>query len=179
MIGRFASRLGSRLPGQLVAGLILTLLGLWFATEPWRHGYPVADDLVAIEAAAKDAVEIRKRRGAVLRFLVPDPLEVHAVLEPDLRAVRYPDTLPRYEDVKRALASGPATFHLWEDAAGVDDATLVWRLDVRGATLFSLEETVGALKRLRLEAAWLPAGIAVFGLAIVALTLHRRGGRQP
>lgn len=174
MIGRFASRLGNRLPGQRVAGVILTLLGVWFATDPLRHGYPEANDLVAIEAEASGAVEIRKRRGALVRFLVPDPLEVQAVLDPSGRIVRYLDSLPRYREFKSALGSGPATFHVWENAPDPDNATLVWRLDTAGTTLVSVEETVRTLKNARFEAAWLPGGIALFGLAIVVLTLWRR-----
>ncbi len=174
MIGRFASRLGNRLPGQRVAGVILTLLGVWFATDPLRHDYPKANDLVAIEAKASGAVEIRKRRGAFLRFLVPDPLEVQAVLDPGERVVRYLDFLPSYREFKSALGSEFATFHLWENAPDADNATLVWQLDTAGATLISAEETVRALKNARSEAAWLPGGIALFGLAIVVLTFWRR-----
>lgn len=174
MIGRFASRLGTRLPGQLVAGVILTLLGVWFATQPWRHDYPEAHDLVAIETEAFDAIEIRKRRGAVLRFLVSDPLEVQAVLDAGNRIVRYPDSLPRYDDVKSALASGPATYHLWEIASDPENASLVWQFDSGGTTLVSLEETVEALRAARRDAARLPGGIALLGAAIVVVTLWRR-----
>ena len=174
MIGRFASRLGHRLPGQLVAGLILFLAGVWFATDPLRHDYPEAGDLVAVEAEASDAIEIRKRRGAFLRFLVPDPLEVQAMLDPGERIVRYLDSMPRYGELVEALASGPAVFHLWEDAPDEENASLIWQLDAGGRTLVSAEETVRALESSRSEAARLPGGVALFGLAIVALSLRRR-----
>lgn len=173
MIGRFAARLGHRLPGQMVAGTILTIVGAWFFFEPLRHDYPKTEDLVAVEAGVMEAVEIRKRRGAVIRFLVPDPVELQAVLEGDGRIVRYRNDLPHYQKFKEALKSGTHVFHLWIDAADPDDATLVWQLDSGGTTLVSVDDTIQALSDVRAQQMWLPGAIAIFGLAIITLSLWR------
>ncbi len=174
MIGRFAATLGGRLPGQVVAGGILTLVGVWFVLEPLRHDYPAPEDLVAVEDGVAQAMEIRKRRGAVVRFLVPDPFEVQAVLEEDGRVVRYRSDLPHYEEFKEALMSGTHVFHLWTDASEPDDATLVWQFDSGEVTLISVDDTIEALSDARQREAWLPGAIALFGLAIIALSVWRR-----
>ena len=174
MIGRFAATLGGRLPGQLIAGAILTLVGLWFVLEPLRHDYPAPDDLVAVEDGVVEAMEIRKRRGAVVRFLVPDPFELRAVLEADRRIVHYRSDLPHYQEFREALTSGTHVFHLWDDAPEADDATLVWQLDSGEVTLISVDDTIEALSDIRQREAWLPGAIALFGLAIIALTLWHR-----
>lgn len=181
MIGRFAARLGHRLPGQMVAGTILTLVGTWFFYEPLGHDYPMAEDLVAVEAGVVEAVEIRKRRGAVIRFLVPDPLELQAVLEDDRRIVRYRNDLPHYRELKETLKSGTHVFHLWSDASDPDNATLVWQFDSGGTTLISVDDTIQALIEIRARQMWLPGAIAIFGLAIIALSMWRRlsKGRPP
>ena len=179
MIGRFASKLGERLPGQMVAGVILVLLGAWFSLQPIRHDYPHIDDLVAVKADVLQAVEIRKRRGALVRFLIPDPLELQATLGGDGRLVRYSSNLPRYAELKETLKAGTHVFHLWADAPDPDDATFLWQFDSAGSTLLSLEETTGALRQARTQEIWLPAAIMVFGLAIVGLTLWRRRRAHP
>ena len=179
MIGRFAARLGHRLPGHMVAGTILTIVGAWFFYQPLRHDYPMTDDLVAVEAGVADAVEIRKRRGAVIRFLVPDPIELQAVLEGDGKVVRYRNDLPHYRDFKETLKSGTHVFHLWIDASNPDDATLVWQLDSGGTTLVSVDDTIQALKEVREREMWLPGAIAIFGLAIITLSLWRRMSKPP
>ena len=180
MIGRFAARLGHRLPGHMVAGTILTIVGVWFFFQPLRHDYPMAEDLVAVEAGVVEAVEIRKRRGAVIRFLVPDPFELQAVLEGDGRTVRYRNDLPNYREFKDALKSGTHVFHLWIDASDPDDASLVWQLESGGgATLVSANDTIQALKEVREREMWLPGAIAVFGLAIITLSLWRRLPKRP
>ena len=175
MIGRFASRLGKRHPGHRIAGVILTLLGVWFATDPLRHDYPEANDLVAIEAEATGAVEIRKRRGAFLRFLTPDPLEVQAVLDPGKkRSCAISITCRVTANSRAPLDRDPRH--------SISGKTLPIRTTRRlyGSSkqlerpLVSVEETVRALKNARSDAAWLPGGIALFGLAIVVLTLWRR-----
>ncbi len=180
MIGRLAARLGHRLPGQMVAGTILTLVGAWFFCQPLRHDYPEAGDLVALEAGVVEAVEIRKRRGAVIRFLVPDPIEVQAVLEGDGRRVRYRNDLPHYREFKEVLKSGTHVFHLWIDASDPDDAMLVWQLDSGGTTLVSVDDTIRTLIEVRARDMWLSGAIAIFGLAIIALSLRRRlpGGNR-
>ncbi len=177
MIGRFAARLGHRLPGHMVAGTILTLVGAWFIYEPLRHDYPMAEDLVAVEAGVVEAIEIRKRRGAFIRFLVPDPLELQAVLEDDRRVVRYRNDLPHYREFKEALKSGTHVFLLWIDASDPDDATLVWQFDSGGRTLVSLDDTIQTLIEIRARQMWLPGAIALFGLAIIALSMWRRLSR--
>ncbi len=179
MIGRFAARLGHRLPGQMVAGAILTLVGAWFLYQPLRHEYPKAGDLVAIEAGVMEAVEIRKRRGAVIRFLVPDPIELQAVLEGDRRIVRYRNDLPHYPELREVLKSGTHVFHLWIDASDPDDATLVWQLDSGGTTLVSVDDTIQALNDVRARQMWLPGAIAIFGLAIITLSLWHRRPKEP
>ncbi len=179
MIGRFAARLGHRLPGHMVAGTILTIVGAWFFYQPLRHDYPMANDLIAIEAGVVEAVEIRKRRGAVIRFLVPDPFELQAVLEGDGRTVRYRNDLPHYREIKDALKSGTHVFHLWTDASDPDDAALVWQLDSGGTTLVSAEDTTQALKEVRVREMWLPGAIAIFGLTIITLSLWRRRPKGP
>lgn len=179
MIGRFAARLGHRLPGQMVAGTILTLVGAWFFSEPLGHDYPMAEDLVAVEAGVMEAVEIRKRRGAVIRFFVPDPIELQAVLEGDRRIVRYRNDLPYYREFKEALKSGIHVFHLWIDASDPDDATLVWQFDSGGTTLVSVDDTIQALTEIRARQMWLPGAIAIFGLTIIALSMWRRLPKGP
>ena len=158
----------------MVAGTILTIVGAWFFYQPLRHDYPMADDLVAVEATVADAVEIRKRRGAVIRFLVPDPIELQAVLEGDGRIVRYRNDLPHYQEFKEALKSGAQVFHLWIDASDSDNATLVWQLDSGGTTLVSADDTIQSLKEVREQEMWLPGAIAIFGLTIITLSLWRR-----
>ena len=179
MIGRFAARLGRRLPGQMVAGTILTIVGVWFFFQPLRHDYPMAEDLVAVETGVVEAVEIRKRRGAVIRFLVPDPIELQAVLEGDRRIVRYRNDLPHYRELKQTLKSGAHVFHLWIDASDPDDATLVWQLDSGGTTLISVDDTIEALMDVRRRQMWLPGAIAIFGLAIITLSMRRRLPGEP
>ena len=179
MIGRFAARLGHRLPGQMVAGTILTLVGAWFFYQPLRHDYPMAEDLVTVEAGVMEAVEIRKRRGALIRFLVPDPIELQAVLEGDRRIVRYRNDLPHYLELREVLKSGTHVFHLWIDASDPDDATLVWQLDSGGTTLVSVDDTIQALNDVRVRQMWLPGAIAIFGLAIITLSLWRRRRTEP
>ena len=163
----------------MVAGTILTLVGAWFFSEPLRHDYPEADDLVAVEARVKEAVEIRKRRGAVIRFLVSDPVELQAILEGDGRIVRYRNDLPHYQEFKEVLKSGTHVFHLWIDASDPDDATLVWQLDSKGTALVSVDDTIQALMDVREREMWLPGAIAVFGLAIITLSLWRRLPKGP
>lgn len=159
MIGRFAARLGHRLPGHVVAGMILTLVGAWFFYEPLRHDYPMAE-----------AIEIRKRRGAFIRFLGPDPFELQVVLQDDRRIVRYRNDLPHYRELKETLKSGTHVFHLWVDASDPDDATLVWQFDSGGRTLVSFDDTIQTLIEIRARQMWLPGAIAIFGLAIIALS---------
>lgn len=158
----------------MVAGTILTLVGAWFFCQPLLYDYPTAEDLVAVEAGVAEAVEIRKRRGALIRFLVPDPIELQAVLEGDRRIARYRNDLPRYRELKETLKSGTHVFHLWTDASDPDDATLVWQLDSGGTTLVSVDDTVQALIEIRGREMWLPGAIAIFGLAIIALSMWRR-----
>lgn len=179
MIGRFAARLGRRLPGQMVAGTILTFVGAWFFFEPLRHDYPMTEDLVVVETGVVEAIEIRKRRGAFIRFLVPDPFELQAVLEGDGRLVRYRNDLPHYRELKETLKSGTHVFHLWIDASDPDDATLVWQFDSGGTTLVSVDDTIQALIEIRARQMWLPGAIAVFGLTIIALSMWRRLPKGP
>ncbi len=174
MIGRFASRLGDRLPATLVAGAILTALGAWFASDPWRRDYPAAADLVPFEGEAFDAIEVRKRRGALAPFMTDDPLELQAVLNPGERLVLYTSAMPRYEAVKTAVASGPAVYRLWNDAPTEEDRRLIWGLDNDAGSVVAADEAVAGLKEARAGAAQLPAGIGVFGLALLWLGLRAR-----
>ncbi len=174
MIGRFASRLGGRLPGILVAGVILLIMGLWFASEPLRHSYPVADELVPIEADARNVVELRKRRGAFLRFLMSDPLELRATLENGSIVILYRNTMANYDAVKKAVVSGPATYFLWSAATRDEDRQTVWQLETEDGTVVSFDDTISSLKESRINAALLPGGIAMFGLVLSALGWRAR-----
>ena len=163
----------------MVAGTILTFVGAWFFCQPLFHDYPTAKDLVAVEAGVADAIEIRQRRGAVIRFLVPDPIELQAVLEGDGRIVRYRNDLPHYREIKETLKSGTHVFHLWIDASDPDDANLVWQFDSGGTTLVSVDDTSQALMEIRAGEMWLPGAIAIFGLAIITLSMWRRLPKRP
>ena len=175
MIGRFASRLGRRLPATLVAGAILALMGAWYATAPLRASYPAPRALIPFHGQAFDAIEVRKRRGAFLRFLTADPLEFQAALAPGERIVLYDNAMPRYDQVKAAALAGDATYHLWEEAPDERERLLIWQLDGADGRVVSREETVAALKASRSEAALLPAAVALAGLALAALGWRARG----
>jgi len=175
MIGRFAGGLGRHLPATLVAGAILAAMGTWFATDPLRHAYPATSDLEAFEGQAFDAIEVRRRRGAFLRFLVPDPLEFQAVLRPGERIVLYYNSMPGYDAVKAAVGEGvPLTFRLWADAEDEENQLIIWGLDGADGTVVSPGETVAGLKASRASAAWLPGAIAAFGFMLIALGLNAR-----
>lgn len=174
MIGRFASRLGRRLPATLVAGIILALMGAWFASAPLRHSYPAPGALVPFRGEAFDAIEVRKRRGAFLRFLTADPLEFQAVLSPGERIVLYENALPHYREVKAAAVAAPAVYHLWEEAPDERERLLIWQFEGADGQVVSREETVAALKAARAQDALLPAAMALAGLALAALGWRAR-----
>ena len=174
MIGRFASGLGDRLPATLVAGAILTALGAWFASDPWRRDYPAPSDLVAFEGEAFDAIEVRKRRGGLAPFATEEALELQAVLNPGERLVLYTDAMPRYEAVKQAVASGPAVYRLWEGAREETDRMLIWGIDDEAGIAVAPAETVAALREARAGTARLPAAIGVCGLVLLWLGLRAR-----
>ena len=174
MIGRFASGLGRRLPGLLVAGVILLAMGAWFATAPLRHAYPESGDLAFFEGTAVDAIEVRKRRGAFLRFLRPDALTFQAALDPGKRVVLYDSSMPHYDALKSAVASGAATYALWDEAGDEENGRLIWGLDTPEGSVVTVAETVANLKASRAAAVWLPGAIALFGLALSVLGWRAR-----
>jgi len=173
MIGRFARGMGNT-PALMVAGLIPLVMGVWFAAEPWRHSYPEPEQLTAFEGEAFDAIEVRKRRGAFIRYLVDDPIEFQAVLNPDERVVLYTNSMPNYFELREAVTEGPAIYYLWEDAADEIDAITIWQLENEMGLIVSAEEAVSTLKAVRAKAAWVPGAIALAGLFILILGLRAR-----
>lgn len=169
MIGRFANRLGGRVPATLVAGIILSAMGAWFTSEPLRHSYPEADELTAVHGEAFDAIEVRKRRGALTRFLADDPLEFQAVLTPGERIVIYDNTLPHYREVKAVAVAGEAVYHLWQEAPDERERLLIWQLDGADGRVVSHQQTVTALKAERIKATLLPTVMALAGVVLVVL----------
>lgn len=169
MIGRFARGMSNKLPAPLIAGVILLAVGVWFASVPLRHAYPTAGQLTVLEGEAVDAIEVRRRRGAFLRFLTDDAMEVQAAVEPGEEIVIYSSSMPRYEAFKAALADGPGAFYRWLESPDERERYTVWQFENAEGTLVALDESIAALKAARLQAAWLPGGIALFGLL---LTLH-------
>jgi len=175
VIGRFASSLQRHLPATLVAGVILTGIGAWFAWEPWRHDYPELGELVPFAGEPIDAREVHKRRGAVLRFLQHDTMELHIALDPGERVVLYLNSMPGYDVVRASVTEQlPATYYLWDDADDEMNRMLVWQFESEQGTMVSIDQTVGGLKAARAEAAWLPTGITIFGLALIGLGLRAR-----
>jgi hypothetical protein len=174
MIGRFARGMSDKLPAPLIAGLILFAVGGWFASLPLQHAYPTFDQLEALEGTAFDAIEVRRRRGAFLRFLTDDALEVQAAVNPGEEIVIYSTSMPRYDAFKEALTAGPAIFYRWPGAPDERERYVVWQLENAGGMLMTLEESVAALKAARLDAAWLPGAIALFGLVLIVHGLRLR-----
>lgn len=173
MIGRFASGLGDRPLAPVAAGAILFAIGVWNGAEPLLAAYPGERALVAVEGASYDAIEVVRKRGAVVRFLTGPSLEMQAVLEPGEVVVLYRDDMPRYGAVKQAVAEGPATYGLWPDAPAEEDRRRIWSLENRTGVVVSREETVAGLRDARRAAAMLPALIAVVGLGLVLVGLRR------
>lgn len=167
MIGRFARGMSNKLPAPLIAGVILFTVGVWFASVPLRHAYPTTDQLAVLEGTAFDAIEVRKRRGAFLRYLSDDALEVQAAVDPGEEIVIYSTSMPHYDDFKAALAAGPGRFHRWDEAPDERERYVIWQFENADGTLVTRDESVAALKAARLDAAWLPGGIAVFGLLLI------------
>ena len=172
MIGRFASGLGKRVPATLVAGVILSAAGSWYSSAPMRHSYPEAGALTAVHGEAFDAIEVRKRRGALTRFLAADPLEFQAVLAPGERIVLYDNTLPRYGEVKAAAVAGEAVYHLWQEAPDERDRLLIWQLDGVDGRVVSRQETVTAMKAEHGKATLLPMAMAVVGMVLVVMGMR-------
>ncbi len=179
MIGRFARGMSNRLPVPLIAGLILFAVGAWFASEPLRQAYPTADQLQPLEGTAFDAIEVRRRRGAFLRFLSDDALEVQAAVSPGEEIVIYSTSMPRYDAFKEALAAGPATFYRWPGAPDERERYVVWRFENANGTLVTLDESMASLKAARMDAAWLPGAIALFGLVLIVFGLRLRRALKP
>jgi hypothetical protein len=167
MIGRFARGMSNKLPAPLIAGLILFTVGAWFASTPLRYAYPTADQLTVLEGTAFDAIEVRRRRGAFLRYLSDDALEVQAAVNPGEEIVIYSTSMPRYDAFKAALSDGPGMFHRWDEAPDERERYVVWQFENADGTLITLDETSTALRAARLDAAWLPGGIAFFGLVLI------------
>ncbi|MBN33549.1 MAG: hypothetical protein CMM46_02000 [Rhodospirillaceae bacterium] len=174
MIGRFSRALDGILPATLVAGVILVIIGVWFATEPYRFDYPEESDLVAVEGEAFDAIEVRRRRGAFLRFMVDDPLEYQAVFNPGERLVLYYSSMPNYDAVTQAIGSGPAIFWLWQDAGDETDSMIVWQLENADGIVVSRDATVAGFAASRQEAAKWPGAIALFGVLLTIMGLRAR-----
>ncbi|MBT4906579.1 MAG: hypothetical protein P8Q36_13950 [Alphaproteobacteria bacterium] len=173
MIGRFARGM-SNTPALMVAGFIPLALGVWFAAEPWRHSYPAPEELTAFEGEAFETIEVRKRRGAFIRYLEDDPIELQAVLNPGERIVLYSTSMPNYFELRDAITSGPAIYYLWEDAPEEIDTMTIWQLENENGVVVSAEEAVSTLKAVRSSAAWMPGGIALLGFIILALGLRSR-----
>ena len=169
MIGRFARGMSDKLPVPLVAGVIMLVVGIWFASEPVRHSYPEQDQLEPLEGLARDQVEVRQQSGAFLRFLTDDSLELRAMVDPGEKVVLYSASMPHYDAFKAGLDAGPAIFYRWPGAPDDQDRVVVWQLENADGTVVTRDESVTALKAARLEAAWLPGGIALVGLL---LTIH-------
>ena len=169
MIGPFANRLGGRVPATLVAGIVLCAAGAWFTSAPLLHSYPEEGELTAVHGEAFDAIEVRKRRGALTRFLAADPLEFQAVLAPGERIVIYENTLPRYREVKAVAVAGEAVYHLWQEAPDERDRLLIWQLDGADGQVMSRQQTVLALKAERIKATLLPMVMALAGVVLVVL----------
>jgi len=174
VIGRFARGMSNKLPAPLIAGVILFTVGVWFASVPLRHAYPTADQLTVLEGTAFDAIEVRRRRGAFLRFLSDDALEVQGAVNPGEEIVIYSTSMPRYDDFKAALAQGPGRFHRWDEAPDERERYVVWQFENADGTLVTLDESVASLKAARLDAAWLPGGIGVFGFLLILHGLRLR-----
>jgi len=173
MIGRFSRGLGDRPLAPLAAGVILLVIGLWNAGESLLAVYPGEQALAPFEGEAFDAVEVVRKRGAVVRFLTGPSLELQAVLEPGQTVVLYRNDMPAYDAVKQAVAGGPAIYGLWPDAPVEDDRRRVWSLENAAGVVVSREETVAGLRAARTEAALLPGAIAVVGLVLAIFGLRR------
>ena len=173
MIGRFASGLGGRPHAPIVAGLILLGLGLWFGSVPWRAAYPDTAALEAVEGTAIDAIELRKRRGALLRFLTGDRLELQVAIDPGGRIATYRSELPRYELLKEAIGRGPATYYVWPGAPDEAERALIWQFENADGRLIALADTVAALEAARTSDALLPAAIALVGLGLAGHGIRR------
>lgn len=179
MIGRFARGLGQRPLAPLVAGLALTVVGLWNAAETWVASYPESDAvLVAIEGTAFDDTMISRKRGALLRFLDGTSYEYQAVLAPGEVVVRYTDDMPRFREVVESVSSGPGLFGLWPEAPSEEDRNRIWSLETAAGPVVTREETTAGLAASRQRAALFPLAIALFGLGVVAVvSLRWRRGR--
>jgi hypothetical protein len=174
VIGRFARGMSNKLPAPLIAGLILFAVGAWFASVPLHHAYPTAGQLTVLEGTAFDAIEVRRRRGAFLRFLSDDAMEIQAAVNPGEEIVIYSTSMPRYDAFKEALTAGPGMFYRWDDAPDERERYVVWQFENADGTLVTLDETTASLKATRLDAAWLPGGIGVFGLLLIVHGLRLR-----
>ena len=149
------------------------MIGIWNGAELLLASYPETASLERVEAEAFDAIEVVRKRGAIVRFLTGPSLEFQAVLEPDARLVLYRDDMPAYEAVKAAAVAGPALYGLWPDAPADEDRHRIWSLDNGGGTVVSLAEATAGLRAARTEAALLPGLIALFGLALTLRGVRR------
>ena len=82
--------------------------------------------------------------------------------------------MPRYDALKSAVASGAATYALWDEAGDEENGRLIWGLDTPEGSVVTVAETVADLKASRAAAAWLPGAIALFGLALSVLGWRAR-----
>lgn len=173
MIGRFSRGLGDRPVPLVAAGAILIVLGLWNGGEALLASYPAADELQVVDGTAFDAIEVVRKRGAVARFLTGPSLEFQAVLDPGEVLVLYRDNMPRYEEVKAAVAAGPAVYGLWPEASADDDRHRIWSLEGEGGVVVGLEDTVSGLRAVRMESAQLPGILAIVGVLLLLAGLRR------
>lgn len=173
MIGRFSRGLGDRPLPLVAAGTILMVLGLWNGGEALFASYPDARDLVTVEGTAFDAIEVVRKRGAVARFLTGPSLEFQAVLDPGEVLVLYRDDMPRYGEVKAAVAAGPARYGLWPDAPADEDRHRIWSLGNDDGLVVGPEETVAGLRAVRRDAALLPGILAIAGVLLLLSGLRR------
>lgn len=173
MIGRFSRGLGDRPVPLVAAGAILVVLGLWNGGEALLASYPDAQNLELVEGTAFDAIEVVRKRGALTRFLTGPSLEFQAVLDPGEVLVLYRDNMPRYEEVKAAVAAGPAVYGLWPEAPADDDRHRIWSLEGEGGVVVGLEDTVSGLRAVRSDSAMLPGALAVVGVVLALVGLRR------